>query len=128
MKEQIRNLENEILVLMTAKNDRGDKVYDVDMKYRRSVFAKQVDLAKLKETDAATVRLSPQDQANNAAYAKYQEQQAAARALLNDNQMPLAHTLKAQATLKGTAPEPVKPTAPAAQPVGRGGAIFSKAG
>lgn len=126
MKEQIQKLENEILVLMTAKNDRGQKVYDVDLKYKRSVFAKQVELAEMKEKDAATVRVSPEDQANNAAYAAYQERQQAARDLASPNQMPLAHQLKAQAVLKGAAPEPVR-AASAAQPVGRGGAIFSKA-
>jgi len=125
MNEQIRELENHILVLMTAKNDRGQKVYDVDPRYKRAVFAKQVELAEMKETDAKTVRVSPEDQANNAAYAAYQERQHAARVLLNDNQVPLEQQLKARATLRGES-QPT-PVAPAAQSVGRG-AIFSKAG
>lgn len=122
MKEQIKSVENEILVLMTAKNDRGQKVHDVDPRYRAAVFQKHVELAKLKEADAATVRVSPEDQANNAAFAQYQERQAAARVLLNGNQVPLAQQLKAQATFAGKTEQPVPV---AAQPVGRGG-IFSK--
>lgn len=125
MNEQIRNLENEILVLMTAKNDRGQRVHDVDLKYKRAVFAKQVELEEMKTAYAKTVRISPEDQKANADYAAYVERNMAKQALMNDNEMPLAHTLKAQAIARGETPTHVAPSGP--QPVGRGG-IFSRAG